>query len=494
VTLRAAFALLACVACRPQPSAPRVDPGIAGCRYQLLLEASGIVRVDASCKSKAPVSFRVAEPYVARDLQGASPNRSGRYETRQGQISYRVDLASMAARTRDFDHAAHVGGSFFAPMSSVLLVPEPLTTEIPVEVRVSVDAGASYAVGLARGSAPDTYRLMAHEIPVATYFAFGKLEQRVLEIGGARLEVSKLDGALAESQSDIDAWIRASAGAVGDFYGVFPVPRASVTILPAPGKSSVVFGKVLPESEPGIALLLGQFATKKSLYSDWILVHELYHLGFPSFNGEGKWLDEGLATYYEPIIRVRAGLYTETELWDEFTKNMPQGMPAFTGHGLERADDFRGIYWGGAIACLVADVTARKRRLETGLEVGLRALREAGGNACEVWSLSEAIGAIDHALGAPTLAPIAQAHANHGAPYDLNGLFRDLGVTRDAAGKLALYDDDGETFDFEKGQSSWTTLEVAKSATGEFAGKITPDANGQKWSYGEVTWTMMPTK
>ncbi len=64
----------------------------------------------------------------------------------------------------------------------------------------------------------------------------------------------------------------------------------------------------------------------------------------------------------------------------------------------------------------------------------------------------------------------------------------------EAPGKLALYDDDGETFDFEKGKSSWTTLEVTKSATGDFAGKFTPDANGQKWSYGEVTWTMMPAK
>ena len=47
-------------------------------------------------------------------------------------------------------------------------------------------------------------------------------------------------------------------------------------------------------------------------------MHELYHLGFPSFQGEGKWLDEGLATYYEPMIRARAGLRTETSLWDEF--------------------------------------------------------------------------------------------------------------------------------------------------------------------------------
>jgi hypothetical protein len=238
----------------------------------------------------------------------------------------------------------------------------------------------------------------------------------------------------------VNAWIAKSASAVHDFYRAFPVPRASVTVIPTPERDSVVFGKVLPESEPGVALLLGQHATRKALYSDWILVHELFHLGFPSFFEEGKWLDEGLATYYEPIIRVRAGLYTETELWDEMSKSMPQGLPAFTEGGLEKADDFRGIYWGGAIACLVADVTARQRDLHRGLEVGLRALREAGGNACEVWSLAEAIGTIDRALGAPTLEPVARQHAQRGSRFDLRSLFAALGVNRDARGAVQLSD------------------------------------------------------
>jgi predicted metalloprotease with PDZ domain len=201
-----------------------------------------------------------------------------------------------------------------------------------------------------------------------------------------------------------------------------------------------VFGKVLPESEPGVALLLGQHASREAMYSDWILVHELFHLGFPSFVGEGKWLDEGLATYYEPVIRVRAGLYTETELWNEWLRDMPQGLPAFTQHGLNHADDFRGIYWGGAIACFVADVRARQRQLNRGLEVGLRAVRDAGGVANDVWTLAEVVGAVDHALGAPTLAPIVEGHAQHGSPFDLAALFAALGVTRDAQGAVQLSD------------------------------------------------------
>jgi hypothetical protein len=398
---------------------------IRSCDYRVELSAEGLARVKARCEADGPIAFQ------GNTRQFRAPRK---------HLSYVVDLAKLAGRGHDFDSAERVGASFIAPMSSVLLVPEPLTREIPVTVEVTAPPPLGVSVGLQRGTAPGQYRLMAHEIPVATYFSFGKLQQRTLDIDGAKLEVNVLDGALDQSFDDLNAWIAKSATAVRDFYRAFPVARANVTVIPTPGRDSVVFGKVLPESEPGVALLVGQHATRKALYSDWILVHELFHLGFPSFFEEGKWLDEGLATYYEPIIRVRAGLYTERELWDELSSKMPQGLPAFTQLGLEKADDFRGIYWGGAIACLVADVAARKRDPQRGLEVGLVALREAGGTASDVWTLAEVIAAVDHTLGAPTLAPIAREHAQRGSAFDLSALFVALGVNRDAKGAVQLSD------------------------------------------------------
>ena len=432
--------LLACVACHGSGAERARLTTIRSCNYDVAFSGDGRARVTASCDADGPMAFRLAQAFLASSVRGPQRPKNLRFSSSDGRLSYAVDLAQLAEHQRDFDRAAHIGASFFAPMSNVLMVPEPLTTDLPVMVHVSAEAPLAVSVGLAHDKSPDTYKLMAHEIPVATYFAFGKLEQRTLDVGGAKLEVTTLDGALDQSADEVSAWIQSSANAVRDFYGAFPVPRASLTVLPIPERDSVLFGKVLPESEPGIALLLGQHAPRKALYSDWILVHELFHLGFPSFFEEGKWLDEGLATYYEPIIRVRAGLYSEQELWNEWESSMPQGLPAFTGAGLEKADDFHGVYWGGAIACLLADVTARKRRLDAGLEVGLRALREAGGTASEVWSLNEVIGAVDHALGAPTLAPVATAHAARGSAFDLQALFVELGVSRDASGAIQLSD------------------------------------------------------
>jgi alpha-D-xyloside xylohydrolase len=58
-------------------------------------------------------------------------------------------------------------------------------------------------------------------------------------------------------------------------------------------------------------------------------------------------------------------------------------------------------------------------------------------------------------------------------------------------GKLRLYDDDGETFDYERGEYSWTLLRVMGNARGERRGEVTPDARGKRWRYSEVTWTFM---
>lgn len=61
-------------------------------------------------------------------------------------------------------------------------------------------------------------------------------------------------------------------------------------------------------------------------------------------------------------------------------------------------------------------------------------------------------------------------------------------------GRLLLYDDDGETFDYERGERSWTRLTVTRDAAGAWTGAVTPDASGKRWRYSAVTWTFMPTR
>jgi len=56
---------------------------------------------------------------------------------------------------------------------------------------------------------------------------------------------------------------------------------------------------------------------------------------------------------------------------------------------------------------------------------------------------------------------------------------------------MELYDDDGETFDYERGEHSWTRLVVARDGEGRWRGTVRPDPNGKAWRYRDVTWRFM---
>lgn len=58
-------------------------------------------------------------------------------------------------------------------------------------------------------------------------------------------------------------------------------------------------------------------------------------------------------------------------------------------------------------------------------------------------------------------------------------------------GQLRFYDDDGETFDYERGATSWTDLSAIRGPDGSWRGSVTPVAGSQPWSYRGVTWKFL---
>lgn len=54
-----------------------------------------------------------------------------------------------------------------------------------------------------------------------------------------------------------------------------------------------------------------------------------------------------------------------------------------------------------------------------------------------------------------------------------------------------LYDDDGETFAYEKGQFSWRTLTAERQADGQWKGSISAPENGKPNTVGKVSWKFM---
>lgn len=407
----------------------------AGCAYRVTAPATEPfrVRVTASCEGGKVERFVPHDPRLAGFVRVVEPTReltaSFLAEPRESEASllYEVDLDAMSRAFEDVDVARRFGASLLAPASSFLLRPDPPHDNVPVQV--VFDAAANYATGLRPNGAH--HAIASHELRTATYTAFGVKETRELELAGSRIRVALLDGALDSDFDTLARWVTDAARAVQTFYGRATDSPITIFLAPVPERDDIPFGKLLPESGPGIIVLIGEHAQSAELYRDWVLVHELFHVGSPSFLREGKWWDEGLATYFEPIIRARAGFISESDVWSELFSAMPRGLGAMTERGLEHANDYADVYWGGALFCLLADVQIRSETANAkGLEDGVRALLAAGGIASEVWALSDAIATAERALGVRVVSDLAARHAQQGSPVDLPALFGALGVSR----------------------------------------------------------------
>ena len=234
-------------------------------------------------------------------------------------------------------------------------------------------------------------------------------------------------------------WIENSARAVANYYGSFPVHEVTLRIRlrnggePSGGHTSGWDGNK-------IDIGLGRGATAKALVDDWILPHEMIHLALPNLRDRHHWLEEGIATYVEPMARARVGLLTPAGAWSGVVEGMPQGLPEAGDRGLDYTHTWGRTYWGGALFCLRADVEIRRRtENRRGLEHALRAIIAAGGSIEVSWDIDRVISAGDAGAGVPVLRELYDEMKGMPVKVDLPALWKQLGIT--PKGKTVSFDD-----------------------------------------------------
>ena len=194
-------------------------------------------------------------------------------------------------------------------------------------------------------------------------------------------------------------------------------------------RGRVSHGVTYGEDGAHITISVGRNATIDDLYRDWELTHEMVHLGFPSVNRSHHWIEEGIATYVEPIARAAIGVLTAEEVWGEMRRDMPQGLPQASDQGLDRTHTWGRTYWGGALFCLSADVEIRRRTGNAkGLQDALQAINHAGGTIEAEWPLERALRIGDEATQGRTLTELYRKMASQPFAVDLDKLWEQLGV------------------------------------------------------------------
>jgi hypothetical protein len=249
-----------------------------------------------------------------------------------------------------------------------------------------------------------------------------------LDLGGASLEVYISSDNFVPGNSALLDWVRRSARAVMAYFGRFPVERARLYIT-VTERGRVSHGVTYGEDGAHITISVGRNATIDDLYRDWELTHEMVHLGFPSVNRSHHWIEEGIATYVEPIARAAIGVLTAEEVWGEMRRDIPQGLPQAGDQGLDRTHTWGRTYWGGALFCLSADVEIRRRTGNAkGLQDALQAINHGGGTIEAEWPLERALRIGDEATQGRTLTELYRKMASQPFAVDLDKLWEQLGV------------------------------------------------------------------
>ncbi|HMY19319.1 MAG TPA: hypothetical protein PKA58_23510 [Polyangium sp.] len=250
-----------------------------------------------------------------------------------------------------------------------------------------------------------------------------------LEAPGGSIQVD-LDTAEYELDSAVIwKWIGDAVRGVTLYYGRFPVPKSNLIIRPRSGRGAIWGEASGRTAQPTVKIQLGRQTRAEDLAEDWTLTHEIVHLAFPNMVREHLWIEEGLATYVEPLARYKAGVLTEEAVWYEWLHAMHQGQPEAGDAGLDHTPTWGRVYWGGALFSLVADVEIRRvSNNRAGLRDALRGISQAGGSLSVWWKITDAFTIGDRATKTNVLMTEYEKRRAAPAPVDLEDLWSKLGI------------------------------------------------------------------
>ncbi len=279
-------------------------------------------------------------------------------------------------------------------------------------------------------------------------FVFGEMTRLSFSRHGTRVDVAVLGRVRLATDDGIIAWLGEALRAVGTLGSSLPVPRIQVVVLPVPVASRpVLFGMALRGGGPALVLLVDAFATDATLPGEWVGVHELFHLGMPYVRSADAWLSEGVTTFYQEVLRARAGLITPQAAWQHLADGFDRGRRSGSDEPLPDASrrmsetrSYRRVYWAGAAIALAWDVALR--RASNGLhslDDAVLELRRCCMEPGREWAARELIAALDTWWGGPLFSETAAPYLTaEGFPAVEEVIWPSLGVSRARDGDVTL--------------------------------------------------------
>jgi predicted metalloprotease with PDZ domain len=344
------------------------------------------------------------------------------------RVRYRFALREAAEKLDDAGTAIATGDVIVAPPATWLL--RPALQPGRFRFHVAMTPPARFVAGMrpSPGAPSGTFEASTGALEESSFAAFGNVHSRVIGRGNARVDVAVAPSGLALTEDEVVAWVESALNAIAIYYGRFPVDRALVIVM-AGRSDSPTRGETLGDGGPAVLIRVGGGVTAANVRDDWVITHELFHVTLPMLSREHVWLSEGIPTYVEPLARARAGLLAPEKLWRDLVEGLPQGLPEAGDRGLENTHTWGRTYWGGALFCLLADLTIRERTANArSLDDALRAVVATGADVETRWDIEQLVHVGDRGTGTNVLRELYLRLGFWPESVDLPALWTRLGV------------------------------------------------------------------
>lgn len=265
--------------------------------------------------------------------------------------------------------------------------------------------------------------------------ALGKFKLDIIKVPGAEIRLAAAGDLSAAQRTQVRAWIEQAVNSVSSVYGFFPQAHPQVLVVPVGARSkAVLWANVLRGGGMASILYIDETRPLEDFMEDWTTTHEFSHMLIPYVSSRDRWLSEGLASYYQNVLRARDGRLTDTEAWQALYDGFERGRKGTRGGSLKQATRGGGgsimrVYWSGAALLLMADKRLREttnglQSLDTALE-SLWACCMANGTT---WRARDMLQQLDKLTGTSVFMDLYEQWVpSHSFP-DLESTWEDLGI------------------------------------------------------------------
>ncbi len=353
-------------------------------------------------------------------------------------LNWHYELAAAAA-AMDYARAYTVGDSVVAE-TALWFWKGP--RERPVEVRVSLPAGYQLSTPWPRDPGdPTRYRPEQTATSWTSRSAIGPFTSQVISLPGGQLELTLLGVDDAATAHKLRIWVEESAAAISSVFGYFPRAHTQVLVVAlGPRSEPVPWAHVIRGGGAAVQFYVDETRPLEEFRADWTATHEFSHLLLPFVARDDRWLSEGMASYYQNVLRARDGRLTEQQAWQAMEDGFQRGRDSAGGDTLREASrsgwrSTRRVYWSGAAMMLQADIRLRRQTAGTKtLDTALEALHDCCFDAGKRWFARDLLQELDRLADTDVFMTVYAEHIEASTFPDLNDTYERLGLETTSGG------------------------------------------------------------